>query len=61
MKLPSVAVAGVFSDSITIHTTGTSEHTKMTMIASDQSADLCFARWLILRSASPVLRRRRTP
>jgi hypothetical protein len=35
MKLPSVAVAGVFSDRNTIHRTGTSEATQMTRIASD--------------------------
>src|SRR5437588_10208400 len=36
MKLPSVADAEVFSDSITIHATGTSETTTTTKIASDQ-------------------------
>jgi hypothetical protein len=36
MKLPSVAVAGVLSDSITIQTTGTSEPTMITAKAPDQ-------------------------
>ena len=58
MKLPSVAVAGVLSDSITIHTTGTSDATKMMMIASDQPL-ISFWRLLIL-DQSPVLRPRRT-
>ena len=35
MKLPSVALAGVFSDSITIHSTGTSEATATISSAPD--------------------------
>ncbi len=47
MKLPSVTVAGVFSDSITIHSTGTSEPTTITRRASDQPLR-CLSRWLIV-------------
>ena len=36
MKLPSVAVAGVLSDSMMIHTTGTSEQTTITDEGRDQ-------------------------
>jgi hypothetical protein len=35
MKLPSVAVAGVFNDRKMIHRTGISEHTATTRIAAD--------------------------